>query len=385
MRITCSFEKSIIVASLLLLIFFQSIKGFGQFSVKIFDENFSNNVVGWDIRSDSTSRMQITGGKYLLENKLEGSALITTIEALHMQPENYRIRANISKQKGIENNGFGIVWGASDLNNEYEFVISANGYFKILKWENGVKQDIQDWTYQSAIRKWDFAKNELVIESYDKLLKFYINKVYVAAIPYQKPFGTKIGFIANEKMEIEIENLIVENLTENMRSKSVADLTQTKITKTGITGDETELILNQGQKSIVTIEISNKGSVSVQDLKLSINCKENPNAFLYNQLSMINEIKPGESINIQLEIEPDDSKQGQVYKLEMRLTDIHNKLIDSKLINVLVRGGYTNQTYSDSDDNTNYNQYSEEDNCTGGCLGTGLISILTAIILAILQ
>ena len=120
-------------AFLILCLILQTLASLGQFSVKIVNENFNSNMMHWDIHKDENSEMAIQNGKYMLSCLKEGTAITSSIEVPHLQSKNYSITASFLKLKGIDDNGYGLVWGSMDANNEFEFVISGNGQFKIIQ------------------------------------------------------------------------------------------------------------------------------------------------------------------------------------------------------------------------------------------------------------
>jgi hypothetical protein len=362
-----------------------------QFSVKILNEDFSSNAMRWETRKDSSSEMEIKDGKYLLKNKLDGTALSSTIDMPNLQPENFRIIATISKNKGIDNNGFGLVWGAKDMNNDFEFVISSNGYFKILKWENGQKEDIIDWTYHSAINKWDFSRNELKIECTSEIMRFYINGTYVAATKYFKPVGQKIGFILNETMEIEAYNIIAENFTKNISEETKTGIPTIQIAKVELSGNETFNVVKVGEKANLNIELSNTGVDTAKDLILSILTKDSTNGLTYNQTSMIDEIKPGETKQVTVPIEVDENTLEQNVTLNLELTTVNKTTIDTDNFYFETKVPVSSNKPDNNTSNSNpYNykpgyQKDDYDNCTNGCISTGVATLVTAILMAIFE
>jgi hypothetical protein len=358
---------------------------FGQFSVKILNEDFNSNIMRWDIQDNESDKMEIVKGKYILNNKTEGSALTSCIDNPNLQSENFCITANFSKIKGIDNNGFGLTWGGSDVNNEFEFVISANGFFKILKWENGKKEIIRDWTYQSAINKWDSTNNELKIECLHDIIRYYINGNYIAATKYFKPFGTKAGFVINEIMEVEVQDIIIENLTIIDHNNPSPDLQSLKINKLEFFGTNSSGILENGENGTLNIEISNNGTIEVNDLILTISPPDPPNGLIYDPLVMIDNLKPGESKQCKVQFTTSQELSNQIIPLTVTISDINNAIIDSKSMNLETKA----KTNTNSDiqipdpeinDENNVKPSNEVfDNCASGCISGGIAVLIEAI------
>jgi hypothetical protein len=362
----------------------------GQFSVKVMDENFNSNARRWDIRKDSSSEMSMNGGQYLLRNKIDGVALSSSIDIPQLQSENFRISAVFSMIKGIENNGFGILWGATDLNNEYEFMISANGFFKVSKWENGNKEDIIGWTYHSAINKWELSRNELKIECNTEIIRFYINDNYVAATKYYKPFGQKIGFILNETMEVSIDEIIAENLTRSFSETSIDKAPSIRINKFELLGVDSVNVIRTGEKAYLNIDLTNIGTASANDLIVSILAQGGSNGLLYNQFSMIDKLDIGGTKQITIPIEADENIPEQNMKLKIELSTIDKKIINTDSLSINIRK--TAIVYHPDEDNSITKDYMPKENsndmvsdCTSTCISAGVVTLITAIISAIFK
>jgi hypothetical protein len=376
---------------IILYLFISSEIVWGQFSVKVLDENFNSNAQRWETRKDSSSEMQIAEGKYLLKNKTDGVALSSSIDVPHLQSENFRLTASITMIKGIENNGFGILWGATDLNNDFEFVVSSNGFFKVIKWEKGIKEDMIGWTYQTAINKWNLARNELKIECTNSIIRFYINGTYVAATKYYKPFGQKVGFVLNETMEVAIDGIIAENFTANINENITTGIPSIQISKVELLGVENFNVLKVGEKAHLNIELSNNGNIIGNDLILSVLTQDTINGLLYNQFSMIDKIEASGSKQITIPVEADETVSERNINLKLELLTIAKKSIDTDNLFIDIKKpasyynseGYDNNTNQVESPNTNPND--EIRDCTSTCIGTGVATLITALIMAIFE
>lgn len=365
---------------------------YGQFSVKILNENFDSNAFRWEIMQDEYSEMSISGGKYTLNNKSEGMAITSTIESPHLQDENYRISAKLSKVKGIDNNGFGLVWGSVDANNQFEYVISANGHFKILKWENGKKTDLIEWTYHSGIKKWDMSTNTLTVENSGGLFRFYINDIYVAMLPAQKSSGKKLGFVLNENMLVEVDEIIVENLMPSVIDQPVQANDKLVISSFRLSGNNPGNTVYTNQPEKFEIIIMNHAETPAKDLSLILLPSKSADVSIYNQLTMIDIIEPGmeKKISIDLQVIENDS----IENIEF-IAKLQNKQgipLDTGSISIAVKRSpvaynpYSQQTDNETDIYFPYSDQGDDEfeSCTTGCISSGLISIITALILALI-
>jgi hypothetical protein len=368
----------------------------GQFSVKILNENFNSNAMLWDIKSDEYSDMDIRYGKYTIVNKSEGTAITSTIESPHIQYDSFRIKSKLSKIKGLENNGFGLVWGSADANNEFEFVISANGFFKIVKWEQGQKEDLVGWTYQSAIQKWDFSNNELKIESDGVYYRFYINDTYVAVVQYTRPFGNRLGFVINENIEIEIDEIIVENIGKSAFSEKVnANNYDLQISSVDLECSKPGNVLYYNDTALLKIEIANNTNILVKDLMLTFETAQSTNNLIFNPQVMISSVIPNDKSFVIVEIIADENIKSQEINLKISLKNALKNEIDSKTTDIQVIGvsNYSNNYYkpesqnsynSENDIKQNNNTMQNTAGCAKGCVWSGILSVLLGLILTLL-
>ncbi len=375
----------------------------GQLSVKIVNDDFNSNMMRWDEKSNDISEMKLAEGKYQISCKKESTAITSTIEVPHLQFTDYRISATLSKLKGIDDNGFGLVWGGKDENNELEFVISGNGQFKVMKWEGGIKTDLVTWTYSRAINKWDFSSNILRIENKDKVLRYYINNEYVAVTNDIPQLGNRVGFVLNETMQVEVDNLVVENLAPGFGKKfgspDDVKISSVKFSGSRKTDDIYTNELYYNETASIHVEIMNIGSEVVKDLAINIETNEQLSNVDYNPLTMVEEIPPKGSKTISIKLSADEDISDNNYKLNIKLSGINGNTVDDEIISLKTVGlsSYyahkdketseksTNPYYNTSKDkNTNSNRKGGNDACAKGCSGAGFLALLTGLIIAIL-
>ena len=382
-------------AFLILCLILQTLASLGQFSVKIVNENFNSNMMRWDIHKDENSEMAIQNGKYMLSCLKEGTAITSSIEVPHLQSKNYSITASFLKLKGIDDNGYGLVWGSMDANNEFEFVISGNGQFKIIQWEQGNKTELVPWTYSSEINKWDFSKNILCIKNVNKVLKFYINETYIAAVEEMPTFGNRVGFVLNENIQVEIDNIIIENMTinEEIISDNIQNLEITKIDYIA-NGSANELKYNES--SSLTIQIKNQGNI-INNLILFIEPFERIYGLEFNPITRIEKLDANEVKTLIIKLNANEELPSKNNIINISVQNLNRHKLDSEnfyLKTVGISTYYQNNdlNISKTEENTagttlenKYNTNKNNmDGCTKGCSVVGLISLLTGLILAIL-
>jgi hypothetical protein len=341
--------------------------------------------------------MNIHDGKYTISSLKEGTAITSTIETPNIQDENYSVTASIMKLKGIEDNGYGLVWGGLDANNEFEFVISGNGQFKVSQWEQGNKTELIPWTYSGKINKWDFSTNILSITSKNQIWRFYINETYVAAIKEKATFGNKIGFVLNENIQIESDYIIVENLT--VKEEKMVENNNIEIVKLDYQGQGFSNELKYNESATVHLQIKNNGDVPAKDLIVRTQFDGNIYGVLYSSITMIDKINPYEISIVSIILEADEEVLTQNLNMNFFLENLNNEKIDSENLPIKIIGlkrSYETEVVENNqypvDNNTNnpvINDNSVKNNPTGdgcskGCTTFGVIGLIVTIILAII-
>lgn len=182
----------------------------------IFHEDFRDNSNDWPDKSDSHEKagFDLKNGKYYFAHKQDSYSWIVSKGITINTYKDFEIKARIQKVSGVQNSGFGMVWGRKDSDNQHEFVISANGSYKIGKWQDGEWVSIQKWTNSGAINEGNYAYNELKIVKKGSSYNFYINDSYVHKYPFQSPPGDRIGFMMYNNQEIAVDYLYVSYLEE---------------------------------------------------------------------------------------------------------------------------------------------------------------------------
>jgi len=185
----------------------------------IFNEDFNNNINAWLIDNNKQYAFQIQNGKYILESK-NGGIWITSKPIQVNTDLNFKIECQVEKISGVENFGFGLIWGAKDVNNRYEFAITGNGQYLIgryLEPKYDFINTYKSWVFSHPIAKYN-SRNKLTIEKIDNRMQFFINDKLVDEIPFQPFLGPFIGFVISsgkDTIKIAFDGLLVSQSIEN--------------------------------------------------------------------------------------------------------------------------------------------------------------------------
>ena len=177
--------------------------------VIVFQDYFSNNSHGW-LQNDiaGNEKLSIKHGKFLVIGRSDqGHGPIISINDLN-ERDNFKIEARIEKISGVENNGYGIVWGARDYRNMYLFQVSGNGHYMYGVSIEGKWKSIVNWTRTSKINKHNSSNKLAVLKRNSKII-FFINKEKVHETEFSGFLGNKVGFRLNGIQTIEVDYLTV--------------------------------------------------------------------------------------------------------------------------------------------------------------------------------
>ncbi len=149
---------------------------------------------------------------YLFRNrKRSGGGYIVPIPYYSIPRSGYSIEINAQHYDGVEDAGYGVKFGASGWTNCYNFNISANGYYRISKNENGVYSNLVTWTTSSIINKGS-GTNKLEVRVYSNYTEFYINGQYLRRLDIV-PFGSTAGLEVYNYQTIYYDDLFIRSLS----------------------------------------------------------------------------------------------------------------------------------------------------------------------------
>jgi outer membrane protein OmpA-like peptidoglycan-associated protein len=171
--------------------------------VEAFDENF-NDPSAWSETDNENASCKVEGGQYLLEHKRKSLSWLFT-KSLYLNPEkDFYIETKMTQLSGVKDDGFGLIFGMSNIQNYYGFVISSEGKYKLYGFKDNVFFSPREWTKGGNINKRKSA-NVLGIKKSGQELSFWINGKIVFSQPYQPFFGLSIGFVLNSKMKVAVD------------------------------------------------------------------------------------------------------------------------------------------------------------------------------------
>lgn len=190
---------------LLIQILILSAPSFAQSKI-IFEDDFKYNKYQWSESNTKDISTDVKDGVYIIEHKRKtGSWNFWKTFYLDYDKDFY-IEAKITQVRGVDNYGYGLLWGGMDADNANFFIVSSNGMYRIHSWVDGEFTERVDWTNSNSVKELGKA-NILGVKQKNNSLYFYINGDLVKIYSKQKCYGANVGFVAYRDMKIEVDYL----------------------------------------------------------------------------------------------------------------------------------------------------------------------------------
>ena len=188
-----------------------------------FEENFDNNNNAWAESDGDNSSCKIADGRYTIAHKREEKSWLFYKDVYLDPNKDFYIEAKLTQLSGVDNNGYGIVFGMADTKNSYNYVVSSNGMYSLYGFKNNEYIDLKDWASDDVINPMGTA-NVLTVKKSGKTLSFYINGKQMFTQTYTKFFGLAVGFVLNWKMKVAVDYIKVKqsyslNVVKNTNTK----------------------------------------------------------------------------------------------------------------------------------------------------------------------
>lgn len=168
-----------------------------------FEEDFDDNKNEWSESDVDKRYSEVKNGKFIIEQKESGSSGFWK-EVTTNPHYNYSIEADFKQVSGVDNNGYGLLWGRYDWDDYYAFVVSSNGFAKIYGKVDAEKVSIKDWTEFSAVKPMGETNNLKIVQK-DKQVKFYVNGELFHTNEYIATVGELTGFKLDNNMRVEVD------------------------------------------------------------------------------------------------------------------------------------------------------------------------------------
>ena len=184
----------------------------------IFKDDFNDNSQNWSEKKDDVISCNVKNGTYQLEHKSSSGAhlFFRELELLNGD-DDFEIEVKLRQVSGVENHGYGFVFGMEDVRNYHGFIISSNRQYSVYAFNNNDYIEWKEWSDNSMIKPLG-EYNTLNLQKRKGRYLFSINGSLVCSTVPKTFLGNKIGFVLNNQMAVEVDYIRVDQ-TELSLSK----------------------------------------------------------------------------------------------------------------------------------------------------------------------
>ncbi|WP_347175043.1 caspase family protein [Polaribacter uvawellassae] len=187
----------------------------------IMEDDFSSDKNGWAESSTESAEIELRNGKYYFSHKRDSGGWTSTQVVDIDTNKDFEIESKFTKISGINNNGFGFVFGRKDGDNQFVFTITSNGSYSIDQYIDGKYTALKDWTKSSYINTGDNAVNTLKIKKERGFIKFYVNDRYLTLYTHKPFMGNRFGYVVYHKQKVAIDDLNIKYINQNDNNDNV--------------------------------------------------------------------------------------------------------------------------------------------------------------------
>ncbi|MGB0524201.1 MAG: caspase family protein, partial [Flammeovirgaceae bacterium] len=176
----------------------------------IFYDGFSDNANGWTTGYTSSRDGSISSGYYKWACIKSSGTATTTKEIYIDTSKDFEIEGKFQRVSGAKTSLLhSLLWGAGTSKKNY-FGFTADGSYRISKYDGTSYSAYKDWTTHSSIKKYGY--NKMTIRKVGSKMHFFINETKVHSMTYQPFYGNRIGFQAASDSKLSIDYLRVSYL-----------------------------------------------------------------------------------------------------------------------------------------------------------------------------
>jgi len=137
----------------------------------LFEDDFSDDGSGWDRVEEPDRVTDYRNGSYVIRvNDTSSDAWANPGKSFR----DVRVEVDATKNDGDDKNNFGLICRSQGIDDFYTLWITSDGFWAIVKLENGDLEFLTDWATHDAIRQGD-ATNHIRADCVGDELTLYAN------------------------------------------------------------------------------------------------------------------------------------------------------------------------------------------------------------------
>lgn len=184
----------------------------------IFEDDFSNNVAGWETIEDEDEKAYVQKGHYFMENSSAYRWMFYHKELQKQFPRNFIINTEIELLQFNDYGQFGLIWGFTKPHHILNrFAVSADDErFTVSRFEKDHQRIFH--RYSGSYEKTEMSGNKfflslmLLNDYYYFFLHEYGRPVYICHRSHLHAEGNRFGFYVEPGIIIRAKNIKVQRL-----------------------------------------------------------------------------------------------------------------------------------------------------------------------------
>lgn len=148
----------------------------------------------------------------------------------------FDVRVRTQSVEGPENNGFGVVFREQDPNNFYTFLISSDGYYRVVRSLSGEEKELSTWIETPHVNTGIGAENNLRVVGSGDQFQFFVNDQLLSlCIPDDPNARSTWNFVNQTCVDGSMQDTLIDTSFPTGRLGVVA---------TTIQGSETGVVID---------------------------------------------------------------------------------------------------------------------------------------------
>lgn len=180
----------------------------GRDKQNAFFDEFEDNRNAWDL-GQSTLQEKLGDGDFFLAT-LANVAYTKRRSVSMNHTGNYEIELRMRYVRGELTSPMGLTFGRDMRGNEFNFLITPEGNFRVIEVRNLRTFDLQGWQPSGGLTRYSY--NSLLVRKVAERWYFFINEELVGQMPARPLFGNDFGFTIGGNMAIEVDYLRVSEI-----------------------------------------------------------------------------------------------------------------------------------------------------------------------------
>jgi outer membrane protein OmpA-like peptidoglycan-associated protein len=171
----------------------------------IFRDDFNSIEFSWPRGNWDYGSAKIEGGHYTVDRQARNGYWFLAAPSTFLDyTGNFEIEFRVRWISGSEKSGFGVCWGAANVNSINMAVISSSGQFMISQYESSRQHEISGWRPTAAI-KVGSEYNTLTLKKRGSAINILVNGSTISSIEAPGTPGRDFGIVVWDNQQIEVD------------------------------------------------------------------------------------------------------------------------------------------------------------------------------------